>query len=81
MKRGWSINVGGGFHHCSSDSGGGFCVYADITLLIRHLFQFYSEEVQRLLIVDLDAHQVHSHSNAFFSPKRSKEDLFLFFQG
>lgn len=26
---------GGGFHHCSSDKGGGFCAYADITLAIK----------------------------------------------
>lgn len=37
-ERGWAINVGGGFHHCSADSGGGFCVYADITLSIRYAF-------------------------------------------
>uniref|UniRef100_A0A3Q2QLR8 Histone deacetylase 11 n=1 Tax=Fundulus heteroclitus TaxID=8078 RepID=A0A3Q2QLR8_FUNHE len=35
VERGWAINVGGGFHHCSSDKGGGFCAYADITLAIR----------------------------------------------
>ena len=27
--------VGGGFHHCSGSSGGGFCAYADITLAIK----------------------------------------------
>ncbi|XP_058856093.1 histone deacetylase 11-like isoform X3 [Acipenser ruthenus] len=35
IDRGWAINVGGGFHHCSSDKGGGFCAYADITLAIK----------------------------------------------
>ena len=35
MERGWAINVGGGFHHCSRDRGGGFCAYADITLVIK----------------------------------------------
>ncbi|EGV97708.1 Histone deacetylase 11, partial [Cricetulus griseus] len=35
VERGWAINVGGGFHHCSSDRGGGFCAYADITLAIK----------------------------------------------
>ncbi|KAG8556814.1 hypothetical protein GDO81_018212 [Engystomops pustulosus] len=35
IERGWAINVGGGFHHCSSDKGGGFCAYADITLAIK----------------------------------------------
>lgn len=28
-------STGGGFHHCSSDRGGGFCAYADITLAIK----------------------------------------------
>lgn len=28
-------SIGGGFHHCSSDRGGGFCAYADITLAIK----------------------------------------------
>ena len=27
--------LGGGFHHCSGSSGGGFCAYADITLAIK----------------------------------------------
>ncbi|KAK3924758.1 Histone deacetylase 11 [Frankliniella fusca] len=25
LERGWAINIGGGFHHCSSSRGGGFC--------------------------------------------------------
>jgi len=37
-ERGWAINVGGGFHHCSADKGGGFCVYADISLCIQYAF-------------------------------------------
>ncbi|KAJ8301577.1 hypothetical protein KUTeg_020564 [Tegillarca granosa] len=38
VERGWAINIGGGFHHCSADRGGGFCAYADITLSIKFLF-------------------------------------------
>lgn len=30
-----AVLAGGGFHHCSSDRGGGFCAYADITLAIK----------------------------------------------
>lgn len=37
-ERGWAINVGGGFHHCCADSGGGFCAYADISLCINYAF-------------------------------------------
>ena len=32
---GWAINIGGGFHHCSSNEGGGFCACADITLRVN----------------------------------------------
>ncbi|RWR77607.1 histone deacetylase 2 isoform X1 [Cinnamomum micranthum f. kanehirae] len=39
-ERGWAINVGGGFHHCSGDRGGGFCAYADISLCIHYAFDF-----------------------------------------
>ncbi|KAH0630364.1 hypothetical protein JD844_013328, partial [Phrynosoma platyrhinos] len=47
---------GGGFHHCSSDKGGGFCAYADISLTIKFLFERI-EGVCRATIIDLDAHQ------------------------
>jgi acetoin utilization deacetylase AcuC-like enzyme len=36
--KGWAINLGGGFHHCCSNEGGGFCAYADITLTIQFAF-------------------------------------------
>jgi len=65
VERGWAINIGGGFHHCSSDDGGGFCVYADITLAIRFLFN-QVETIKRAMIVDLDAHQVaYYYANHF----------------
>jgi len=57
VERGWAINLGGGFHHCSADHGGGFCVYADITLAIHFLFN-NCNTVRKVMIVDLDAHQV-----------------------
>ncbi|XP_071960728.1 histone deacetylase 11-like [Antedon mediterranea] len=64
MERGWSINVGGGFHHCSGDRGGGFCAYADITLTIKFLLQ-RMEGVKKAMIVDLDAHQGNGHERDF----------------
>ena len=33
--RGWAINIGGGFHHCYSTEGGGFCIFADISLCVK----------------------------------------------
>jgi histone deacetylase 11 len=58
MERGWGINIGGGFHHCSSEKGGGFCAYADITLAVKFLFANNKEKIMKAMIVDLDAHQV-----------------------
>uniref|UniRef100_A0A7N9AX13 Histone deacetylase 11 n=1 Tax=Mastacembelus armatus TaxID=205130 RepID=A0A7N9AX13_9TELE len=54
VDRGWAINVGGGFHHCSSDRGGGFCAYADITLAIKgngHERDFLDDK--RVFIMDM----------------------------
>ena len=48
MKFGWAINIGGGFHHCSKHNGGGFCAYADITLLIKVGQNFIIDSYSRL---------------------------------
>lgn len=60
IERGWALNLGGGFHHCSADKGGGFCAYADITLCIKFVFEHY-RHIEKVMIVDLDAHQVWTH--------------------
>jgi histone deacetylase 11 len=60
MDRGWAINIGGGFHHCSGDEGGGFCAYADISLAVKFLFQHVGG-VAKVMIIDFDAHQVSDH--------------------
>ncbi|XP_039216963.1 histone deacetylase 11 isoform X2 [Crotalus tigris] len=69
IERGWAVNVGGGFHHCSSDRGGGFCAYADITLTIKFLFERV-EGVSRATIIDLDAHQGNGHERDFLEDRR-----------
>ncbi|XP_049530787.1 histone deacetylase 11 [Anopheles darlingi] len=58
---GWAINLGGGFHHCSADRGGGFCPYADITLTVRMLLAG-GTGIERILIIDLDAHQGNGYA-------------------
>ncbi|GAV09043.1 hypothetical protein RvY_18644-2 [Ramazzottius varieornatus] len=63
LERGWAINIGGGFHHCSADDGGGFCPYADITLCLK--FLFVKKLIHKALIIDLDAHQGNGHENDF----------------
>ncbi|ESP04563.1 hypothetical protein LOTGIDRAFT_237312 [Lottia gigantea] len=69
LDRGWCINIGGGFHHCSAERGGGFCAYADITLSIKFLFEKV-EGVSKVMIVDLDAHQGNGHERDFMNDNR-----------
>ncbi|XP_051151289.1 histone deacetylase 2, partial [Andrographis paniculata] len=67
-ERGWAINVGGGFHHCSAKKGGGFCAYADISLCIH--FAFIRLNISRVMIIDLDAHQGNGHEKDFSDDRR-----------
>ncbi|XP_042212154.1 histone deacetylase 11-like isoform X2 [Homarus americanus] len=68
IERGWSINVGGGFHHCWGNKGGGFCAYADITLTVHFILNHYPH-VERVMILDLDAHQGNGHERDFIGRK------------
>ncbi|VFQ97721.1 unnamed protein product [Cuscuta campestris] len=67
-ERGWAINVGGGFHHCSAQKGGGFCAYADISICIQ--FAFVALNISRVMIIDLDAHQGNGHEIDFANDRR-----------
>ncbi|KDP34107.1 hypothetical protein JCGZ_07678 [Jatropha curcas] len=67
-EQGWAINVGGGFHHCSSGKGGGFCAYADISLCIHYAFVLLN--ISRVMIIDLDAHQGNGHEMDFSNDSR-----------
>jgi len=55
FERGWGINLGGGFHHAHARGGGGFCVYADITMIAGELRRHTSK--RKVMVIDLDAHQ------------------------
>lgn len=54
LTSGWAINIGGGFHHARSDSGGGFCFFNDYAIATHHLRHTYPDI--KILYVDLDAH-------------------------
>ncbi|XP_044956358.1 histone deacetylase 2 isoform X3 [Hordeum vulgare subsp. vulgare] len=68
LERGWAINVGGGFHHCSAEEGGGFCAYGDISLCIQ--FAFVRLNISRVMIIDLDAHQGNGYEKDFANDGR-----------
>ncbi|CAK0781151.1 hypothetical protein CVIRNUC_005298 [Coccomyxa viridis] len=61
LEHGWSINLGGGMHHASYDTGGGWCVYDDWTLALRMLRRASQGRVQKALMIDLDVHQGNGH--------------------
>ena len=65
LEKGWAINLSGGYHHASAKKGGGFCIYADITLCIRHLQKSVPSRVKKAMIIDLDAHQGNGHETDF----------------
>lgn len=61
LKDGWAINLSGGYHHAKRDSGGGFCVYADIPLAAVKILEQHPDHT--IMIVDLDAHQGNGHES------------------
>lgn len=67
-ERGWAINIGGGFHHSYGEQGGGFCVYADITLSVKLMLEKLG--ISKVMIVDLDAHQGNGHERDFWNDER-----------
>lgn len=64
LEHGWSINLGGGYHHASSDHGHGFCAIADVTLAVQSL-RAKHPEIRNVMIVDLDAHQGDGYAKDF----------------
>lgn len=74
LKHGWAIHLGGGFHHCSANSAGGFCLLADITLLIKYLWKTVNCKL-KVLIVDLDAHQGNGHEQDAIDLRSQDPDI------
>jgi acetoin utilization deacetylase AcuC-like enzyme len=53
-------HIAGGTHHAFADRGEGFCVFNDIAVVSHVILLEQPEKVQRILIIDLDVHQVQS---------------------
>jgi vacuolar-type H+-ATPase catalytic subunit A/Vma1 len=56
--------MSGGYHHCSANKGGGFCVYADITLSIKLLRKNFSH-IKKIMIIDLGEKEKESSKISF----------------
>ena len=72
LEHGWSVNLGGGYHHASSDHGHGFCAIADVTLAVQSL-RANHPHVKKVMIIDLDAHQGDGYARDF----KDDKDVFI----
>ena len=60
-----AVSIGGGLHHAMSDYGEGFCVYNDVVIAVKHAIKEYN--LERVLILDTDAHAGNGTCKAFYS--------------
>lgn len=56
LEHGLACNVAGGTHHAFPSFGSGFCILNDLAVTAEVLLE--REAVDRVLILDLDVHQV-----------------------
>ena len=68
ISRGRSVHLGGGFHHTFADHGEGFCLLNDVAIAAAALLE--SQEVDRILIVDLDVHHGNGTASIFANEAR-----------
>ncbi len=75
VRNGLAMNIAGGFHHANRDSGEGFCVYSDVALAVAQLREKgVIASGQRIIYVDLDAHQGNGVCHQF----RQDKEVFIF---
>jgi histone deacetylase 11 len=75
LTHGFAVNLGGGYHHAKAEAGEGFCIYSDIALAVQALrLEKQIQERQRVVYIDLDAHQGNGVSHIFYDDPR----LFMF---
>ena len=62
------VSLGGGMHHARRDYGEGFCIYNDVAFVATYLME--KHELERILILDTDAHAGNGTSRYFYSDPR-----------
>jgi histone deacetylase 11 len=71
LERGVAVNMSGGYHHCSADQGEGFTIYSDVGVVVHKLRQTAKlKPDDRVLIIDLDAHQGNGHERIFHADRK-----------
>ena len=71
-----AFHIGGGFHHAFANHGEGFCVFNDVAVAIRWLFE--SGAVRRAAVIDLDVH--HGNGTAFIFEREPRVFTFSMHQ-
>jgi acetoin utilization protein AcuC len=51
-----AVHFAGAKHHAMRDHSSGFCVFADFAITARHLLDDQSSDIDRVAILDIDAH-------------------------
>ncbi len=80
MKKGWAMNLGGGFHHAFAEHGEGFCAVNDVAVAIRKLQN--EGMLRRAMTVDTDVHQgngtasIFARDNSVFTVSLHQEDIY-----
>ncbi|MDP5150283.1 histone deacetylase family protein [Rheinheimera baltica] len=54
LKQGIALHLSGGYHHAFYNEGSGFCLFNDLVVAAKTLL---TQEVDKILIIDLDVHQ------------------------
>ncbi len=63
-----AVSIGGGMHHAQPAYGEGFCIYNDVAFCGLYLMQKY--KLERILILDTDAHAGNGTSAYFYEEPR-----------
>jgi acetoin utilization protein AcuC len=63
-----AISIGGGMHHAKPSYGEGFCLYNDVAFCGLYLMKQY--ELNRILILDTDAHAGNGTAEYFYAEPR-----------
>ena len=71
-----AFHIGGGFHHAFANHGEGFCLFNDVAMAIRWLFE--SGAVRRTAVIDLDVH--HGNGTALIFEREPRVFTFSMHQ-
>ncbi len=62
-RRGFAMNMGGGFHHAFAAHSEGFCYYNDVAISVRRLQR--DGAIKKAAIIDCDVHQGNGTAHIF----------------